>query len=123
MERPVGKKVTSVHPLIGALGVLEVMKDIALGKDIGRNTAMTDKIGDITVDTCVPSDTEIWETGILRKSVESKWVIVSQYESDGEAKKGHKQWVDLMKGEPNCELKDIDNWNLGLGEETTNVEG
>jgi len=113
MERPIGKKVTSVNPLIGALSVVDMIKDNALGKDVsGRDKALTDEIGDITIDTCIPSDTGVWETGILRQSVEGKWVIVSQYESSEEAKKGHNQWVNLMKEEPTCELKDIDNWNL-----------
>lgn len=108
-----GKKVTSVNPLIGALGALEMLKDQALGKDVsGRPTAMTDEIGDITVDTCVPSDTGVWETGIKRVSIEGKWIIVSQYETEEEAREGHKGWVELMKKDPVCELKDIDMWNL-----------
>lgn len=113
MNKPIGKRVTSVAPLIGALSALEMMKDQALGKDVsGRDTAMTDKIGDITIDTCVPSDTGVWETGIKRDSVERKWVIVSQYESDEEAERGHKQWVKLMEEKPKCKLKDVNMWNL-----------
>ena len=113
MSKPTGRKITSVNPLMGALGAFEMTKDQALGKDVsGRKTALTDKVGDITIDTCIPSDTGIWETGIKRESVEGAWVIVSQYESDKEAEKGHKQWVKLMKEEPECELKDINMWNL-----------
>ena len=115
MERPVGRKITSVNPLEGALSALSFMKDQALGMDTsGRDRgAMREELDGIVIDTCIPSDTNVWETGINRESVEGKWVIVSQYESDEEAEKGHKQWVELMKEEPGCELKDIDNWNLG----------
>lgn len=108
-----GKKVTSVNPLVGALGALDMKKDQVLGKDVsGRRTAMTDEVGDITVDTCVPSDTGVWETGIIRESVEGVWVIVSQYETDEEAETGHKGWLKLVTDDPTCELKDINNWNL-----------
>ena len=118
MERPVGKRVTSVNPLLGALSTFEMMKDSALGKDVsGRATAMRDRMEDILVDTCVPMDTDIWETGIFRWKVEAKWIIVSQYESYEEAVEGHKQWVEYMKEEPTGSLEDIDCWNLGLNEE------
>ena len=113
MKRPVGKRVTSINPMGGVLATLGMMKGQAIGKDVsGRDTAMTDEIGNIIVDTCVPSDTNVWETGIKRESVEGKWVIVSQYILDEEAKEGHKRWVELMKREPACKLKDIDMWNL-----------
>lgn len=111
MKRPTGKRVTSVNPLMGAVGALEMMKDQALGKDVsGRDTAMTDEVGNITIDTCIPSDTGVWEPGIERG--EDAWVIVSQYETDKEAEKGHKQWVELMREKPTCKLKDINMWNL-----------
>uniref|UniRef100_A0A6M3J298 Uncharacterized protein n=1 Tax=viral metagenome TaxID=1070528 RepID=A0A6M3J298_9ZZZZ len=102
-----GKRITSVSPLEGALDFFRTMS-LA-----DRSEAITDKIGDITIDTCVPSDTNIWETGIKRESVEGKWVIVSQYETEEEAKKGHKGWVRLMREKPTCKLIDIDMWNLG----------
>lgn len=118
MDRPIGKKVTSVNPMMGALSFFGTMKDQALGKDVsGRATAMTDKIGDITVDTCIPDDTGVWETGIRREAVEGEWIIVSQYESDEEAEEEHKKWVALMKEEPTCELKDLNNWNIPDEEE------
>ena len=114
MEKPIGKKITSINPIMGALSTLEMIKDRALGVDTsGRETAMHDEIGDITIDTCLPSNTGVWETGIKRESVEGEWVIVSQYESKGEAREGHGQWVKLMKEKPTAKLKDIDNWNLG----------
>lgn len=113
MEIPVRKKVTSIHPLVGALSFMESLKDSMLGKDVsGRATSLTDELGDITIDTCLPSNTGVWETGIKRDSIEGKWIIVSQYESDEEATREHKKWVELMKQEPTCDLKDINNWNL-----------
>lgn len=113
MKKPMGKRVTSINPLVGTLTTLEMMKDQILGKDVsGRATALTDEIGDITIDTCVPSDTGVWETGIKRESVEGAWVIVGQYKTDDEASKGHKQWVKLMKEDPTCGLKDINMWGL-----------
>ena len=105
-----GERVTSVNPLIGALGALEMLKDSALGKDVsGRTTAMTDEVGEIVVDTCIPSDTDVWETGIKRDGV---WIIVSQYQTDEKAEKGHKGWVKLVTENPICKLIDINNWNL-----------
>lgn len=109
----IGKKITSVPPIIGALSAFEMMKDAALGKDVsGRATALTDEWDDITVDTCIPTDTGVWETGIERKSIEGKWVIVSQYENTEEAQVGHNKWVELLKKNPKSKLTDINNWNL-----------
>ena len=120
MKQPVGQKVTSTNPLLGVLSTLEMMKLQALGKDVsGRSTAMTDEVGNITIDTCVPSDTNVWETGIIRPSVEGAWVIVGQYITDEEAREGHKQWVELMQREPTCQLKDINNWNIPDEKEVT----
>ena len=113
MDKPAGEKVTSTHPLMGVLSTISMIKDSALGKEVsGRDTSMTDKIGDITVDTCLPSDTNVWETGIKREAIEGKWVIVGQYVTDEEARDGHKKWVAYMKENPTCELEDIDMWNL-----------
>ncbi len=110
-----GERITSVNPLVGALSAFEMMKDQALGKDVsGRATSLTDELEGITVDTCCPSDTCVWETGIKREKIEGEWVIVSQYVDKEKATKGHKQWVELMKLTPDCKLKDIDMWNLGL---------
>ena len=105
MERPVGKKITSVNPLEGVASFFGAMSKPAQGN-------ITTEVGDITIDTCLPSDTGVWETGIQRESVEGKWIIVSQYESDLEATIEHEKWVELMRNEPTCKLKDIDNWNL-----------
>ena len=74
---------------------------------------ITDKIGSITIDTSLPSDTHIWETGIKRMSIEGKWGIVEQYPNKTEAEIGHKKWTNLMTEFPDYPIKDIDNWNLG----------
>lgn len=106
-----GKKITSVNPLEGALGFLGSLLSVPISE---RPKAMMDKVGDITIDTCLATDTGVWETGIRRESIEGEWVIVSQYENKEEAKVGHAGWVKLMKNDPKCALKDIDMWNLGL---------
>lgn len=71
-----------------------------------------DEIGDITVDTSLPKDTNIWETGIERRSIEDKWVIVEQYKNEKDAEQGHKSWVARLKANPGMKLKDIDQWSL-----------
>ena len=113
-----GKRITSQQPLEGAINFLSSYAKILSDPDgefkKNRTAAINDVVGDITIDTCIPSDTGIWETGIERKSVEGEWVIVSQYETEEEAIVGHNNWVDLMKTNPTCELKDIDMWNLGI---------
>ena len=115
-----GKKITSVDPMVGALGFLssytKALSDPQGAFEKNRATAVRDKVGDITIDTCIPSDTGIWETGIRRESVEDGWVIVSQYETEEEAIVAHSNWVNLMRTDPTCELKDIDMWNLGIGD-------
>ena len=78
----------------------------------GPEEQLTDKIGDITIDTSLPSDTHIWETGIKRLSIEGEWVIVEQYPNKEEALVGQKKWTQLMTENPDFPLKDIDLWNL-----------
>ncbi len=110
-----GKKITSVDPFTGAIGTLELLRNQVLGKDVSNSdTALRNEIGDITVDTCLATDTGLWETGIYRESVEGRWVIVSQYESQEEAEKDHEGWLKLITNNPTCELTDIDMWNLGI---------
>ena len=54
-----------------------------------------------TIDTCLPSDTNTWETGIKAKNIDSEnWVIVEQYKSKEEAGKGHNKWIKFMKTKP-----------------------
>ena len=84
------------------------IKDAILGKDVsGRATAKTDEWDGITVDTCIPADTHVWETGVNRTKIEGKWIIVSQYENENEADKGHKSWVALLKKNPKAKITDI----------------
>lgn len=71
-----------------------------------RKNAITDNIGEITVDTSCPSDTGLWETGI-RRSKKENWIIVEQYENKKTAKIGHLAWVEKIKADKNMELRDI----------------
>ena len=72
----------------------------------------TEKLPDIVVDTCLPSDTNIWETGIERRKIEGEWVIVEQYPDEEAAKVGHLKWIKTMEEYPDFLLKDIDSWSL-----------
>jgi hypothetical protein len=79
-----------------------------------RDTAITDKIVNITVDTCYTHDTGKWETGIEKNG--DNWVIVEMYEGEEEAKKGHKKWVSEVTKNPNLELKSCitsEEWAFG----------
>jgi len=55
----------------------------------------------LIVDTCAASDSEKpYETGISHPLYkEGKWVIVEEYDTKEEAKKGHKKWVKIMTAE------------------------
>jgi len=67
----------------------------------------------IIIDTSLPKDTNIWETGIKRTNFDDgEWVIIEQYEDENEAQRGHDKWVGLMKSTPDMPLKDIDSWSL-----------
>ncbi len=50
----------------------------------------------VIIDTCLPKDTDIWETGIRRTKIEGIWVIVEQYPDEESAKKGHENWVKQL---------------------------
>lgn len=115
MEQPKQTKITSVNPIEGVLNYFESVlpSPFSVGK---ASNKFTDEVGGITIDTCMPRDTKIWETGILRPTSEGKWVIVSQYHSEVEAQQGHQEWLAYMTEHPDAPLKDIDCWNLGLGE-------
>lgn len=53
---------------------------------------------DFEVDTCYCNDTGIYETGITSKKLnDEKWIIVDEYRTKEEAKKGHAKWVKHMK--------------------------
>lgn len=95
-----------VAPLTG------VMNFFASGMQ-GPHEQITTKVSDtIIVDTSLPSDTNIWETGIKRTEVEGKWVIVEQYPDKKHAEVGHKRWSKQMAEFPDYPLKDIDMWSL-----------
>jgi hypothetical protein len=105
-----GKKITLENGLTGAMNFFSSLAMGGPRRDLNAlNTVLPDGI---TVDTCFTSDTGFWETGIERKKIENNWVIVSQYESEAEAKLGHEGWVKLMTDDPTAELKDINMWNL-----------
>ncbi len=110
MKQPVAKKVTNQGLIGGALDFLSVMPSMITSAS--SRDSITDEFDGITVDTCYCIDTKAWETGIERMPVEGKWVIVSQYDDEKEARKGHKQWVKYLKENPTCELTDINFWDI-----------
>ena len=64
----------------------------------------------IIVDTCLPNDTAIWETGICAEPVEHFWegyTVVQQYKTQEDAKEGHENWIRRMKIDPKRNLVDI----------------
>jgi len=78
-----------------------------------RETALTDSIGNQTIDTCYAPDTQKWETGIER---DGKWIIVEQYGDEEEARKGHNKWVKKIKHSPKMPLKECqtaEEWFFG----------
>lgn len=59
------------------------------------------EIKDCVVDTCYANDTEMFETGISYKKInDGNWVVVEEYSTKEEAKKGHEKWVKKMKKNP-----------------------
>jgi len=96
-----------VSPMEGALNFLGAMAEGTLPPKERFNTEVGCRI---VVDTCLPGDTRIWETGIERDG--EPWVIVEQYPDKDAAVKGHNHWVKLMTEEPDFPLKDIDMWSL-----------
>jgi hypothetical protein len=95
-----------VNPFIGTLDFFGAMARGEHSSDVH-----TTNIGDTVIDTCLPPDTRIYETGIHRK-IEGKWLIVEQYPDGDTAKAGHKKWVKIITEYPDFPLKDIDNWGL-----------
>lgn len=77
-----------------------------------RKTAMTEVIGEITIDTADTPDMG-WETGIKK---ENEWVIVEEYHSEKEAKEGHTSWINKIKANPNLSITNIrtpEEWFFG----------
>jgi hypothetical protein len=84
------------------------MSDILLGKELDeRKTAITDTVGEITIDTCIGFDTSKWETGIDKGA---GFDIVEQYEDEESAKLGHAKWVNAIKSNPNVDLPNLTLW-------------
>ncbi|KKL66616.1 hypothetical protein LCGC14_2143210 [marine sediment metagenome] len=73
---------------------------------------ITDKLEGITIDSSLPKDTMLHETGIKREAIEGIWIIVEQYPDETGAKEGHLKWTELMRDYPDYPLKDIDSWSL-----------
>ena len=99
-------KITSSLPMTG---LVDFAKALAQG-EMSKNNINTVLESDIIIDTCVPSDTGIWETGVKRKG--EAWIIVSQYHNDSDAISGHQHWVEALTENPSLELEDINLWNL-----------
>ena len=59
-------------------GIFNFLGALASGVT-GPKEQITERLEDIIVDTSLPSDTYIWETGVKRKNIEGEWVIVEQY--------------------------------------------
>jgi hypothetical protein len=106
-----GKKITQSNP-IGLRSSVIGSLSLGINNQPNRLNITTELPDDITVDTCLASDTGLWETGINRRKIEGFWVIVSQYESTEEAKQGHNAWVKLMTDNPLAELEDINIFNI-----------
>lgn len=96
-------------PITGALNFLSTF---ASGNPYPDEQITNEVSKSITVDTALPKDTMVWETGIKRMEIEGKWVIVEQYPDKESAQIGHKRWVEQMTEYPDYPLKDIDTWNL-----------
>ena len=68
------------------------------------------KKGDLIIDTAMVTDSEFqYETAIKHPCYhEGYWIIVENYDTLNEAKKGHKKWVEVMtRDKPPEELVDV----------------
>ena len=76
---------------------------------ICRSGALTYEQDNLYVDTCLCSDTRMWETAIADKCYRSdgNLIIVEEYTSKDSAEKGHKKWLKLMTKNPPKELVDV----------------
>ena len=73
-------------------GLFMSIDDMARDRSF-RNTAITDEIGEIIVDTCNTPD-KGWETGIGK---DNHFKIAESYSNEEEAKEGHAKWVEIVK--------------------------
>lgn len=97
------KKVLSIPEVL--LGSLQMMRDAIVGQNTWRDDALTTELPAYTIDTCCPSDTQCWETGIQPKG--GSWYIVEQYDDKAGAQLGHQQWVERLTANLNLKLRDI----------------
>jgi len=81
----------------------EAMKMIAQSKQM-RAEQMTDKVGNITIDTVNTLD-HGWETAIDKG--DGNWILVQRYVDAGAAKLGHLTWIDVIAENPNMELENV----------------
>ncbi len=94
----------------GVSATLDMMHQaLVLGELPHRRDAITTVVGDQTVDTCRPPDTDEWETGVQRGG---EWFIVEQYATRDEAESGHQRWVEAITATPAMELPNLDIWGL-----------
>jgi len=58
------------------------------------------KVGDAVIDTCAITDSaKPYETGIQHPEYnDGHWIIVETYDTEEEARKGHKRWVKAFSG-------------------------
>jgi hypothetical protein len=82
-----------------------------IGNYENRKIAFT-KVGRALIDTCSVSDTDAgFETGIEHPQYNGgKWIIVEEYYSAKDAKKGHEKWVAVFKKGLPEELKDVSSY-------------
>lgn len=59
----------------------------------------------IVIDTCRPTDTSRWETGIKQNG---EWYVAEDYDSVKKAEEGHKEWVRVMAENPSYDLSTQD---------------
>lgn len=99
--------------LLGALSsALRVMTDV----DEIRADAITTTFEWGVVDTCRPTDTGRWETGIALTG--KHWRIAEQYNSKEEAISGHIKWAEALDANHELECPDVSNtWYEGLEDE------
>lgn len=106
------KKIKEINPLEGLFATFGVMRSVTMGESrLGRDDVFREEFENIVVDTCIAFDTGTWETGISQDN-EDSWTIVEQYSDKNEAEIGHAKWAELMKENPNRDLKDINVWGI-----------
>lgn len=103
-----------ISPIIGILDTLAQLSEFIVrggAPPSNRAEALNDKVGEQTVDTVYPTDTQTWETGI-RREPGGGWKIVEQYPNKDVAITGHAAWVAKLTAKPDMELVDMDIWGL-----------